>query len=392
MNTPITKTQGDSIVQMKDLKNKDDCFRIYYTDKSELVIEFYNGEKFDALYQSKIPNKMLATLFGIDYIYNIYENIINTINRKEYIIKDINDEKKLFLKKGTIALRKIQDNCYFGSIFKKILEEKEKEILNKDLKIVELNNKIENLQKKLNHYNSQMKNGNSQIKNGNGSQNNMSIKRFNTLYNASIDINEPSVDLGFKDKGNDLLMNLSGIHFNCLKELSLRTNKISDINPFKNMNLDKLQTLNLYNNKVQDLSPLINADLIELKKINLQKNHISDISPLMKLNCIYLEILLLNNNHIEDITPLTKVKFAGLQKLTLDHNLIRDISALEYVPFVQLKILSLHHNPFKDIKVFEKIINNLKFLESLWLYQNDFKNNNNDYIINILSRTIKDFL
>ena len=89
---------------------------------------------------------------------------------------------------------------------------------------------------------------------------------------------------------------------------------------------------------------------------------------------------------------MTKVKFYGLQKLTLEHNLIKDISALEYVPFIQLKILSLHHNHIKDIRVFEKIINNLKSLESLWLYENDFKNNDNDYIINILSKTIKDFL
>ena len=392
MNTSMTTTQGDSIVEIHYLRNKDDCFRIYYTEKSELVIEFYNGAKLDALFQSKMPKEMLEYFFGLYSIGDIYDNIITIIKNKDYIIKDMDGEKKLFLKNDKISLCKIIDNCFFASIFKKILDEKNKKIIEKDQKIVELNNRIENLKKQLSHKFSNMNTGNSQIKIGNENQKNMSIKRFNTMYNASIDINEPSIDLGFKDKGNDLLMNLSGLNFNCLKELNLRTNKISNINPFTNMNLDKLQTLNLYNNKIKDLSPLIKADLIELKKINLQKNIISDISPLMELNCTNLEILLLNNNQIEDITPLTKVKFYGLQKLTLEHNLIKDISALEYVPFIQLKILSLHHNHIKDIRVFEKIINNLKSLESLWLYENDFKNNDNDYIINILSKTIKDFL
>jgi hypothetical protein len=384
MNTPMITTQGDSIVEMQELRNKDDCFRISYTDQSELVIEFYNGAKLDAIFQSKIPSKMFESLFGIDSISYIYDYVIETIKKIEYNIKDMNGEKKLFLRKDKVfTLRKILDNCFFASIFKKILAEKNK-------KIAELSNRIEVLKKKLNQYINNSKN--SQIKSQNQNQNSMSIKRFNTMYNETIDLNESSIDLDFKDKGNDLLMNLSGLNFSCLKELSLRKNKISNINPFKNMNLDKLQTLNLYNNKVQDLSPLIKADLIQLKKINLQKNIISDISPLMELNCTNLEILLLNNNQIEDITPLAKVKFCGLQNLILDHNMIKDISALEYVPFIQLKILSLHHNHIKDIRVFERIIKNLKNLESLWLYQNDFKNNNNDYIINILSKTIKDFL
>ena len=392
MNTSMATTQGDDPVETNNLRNNDDCFRIYYTEKSNLVIEFCNGVKLDALFQSKIPQTMFESFFGLNSISDIYDNILANIKNKNYIIKDMDGEKKLFIRNYKISLRKILDNNFFASIFKQIIDEKNKKIIEKEQKIVELNDRIENLKKQLSHKFSNMNSGNSQLTNGNENQKNMSIKRFNTMYNASIDINEPSIDLGFKDKGNDLLMNLSGLNFNCLKELNLRTNKISNINPFKNMNLDKLQTLNLYNNKIKDLSPLIKADLIELKKINLQKNIISDISPLIELNCNNLQILLLNNNQIEDITPLTKVKFYGLKKLTLEHNLIKDISALENVPFIQLNILSLHHNHIKDIRVFEKIINNLKSLESLWLYENDFKNNDNDYIINILSKTIKDFL
>lgn len=383
MNTPTTKTKGASIVEMRELSNKNDCFRIYYDENSELVIEFYNGVKLDALFQAKIPSKMLQTVFGIDSIGDIYLSILSTINNKDYFIKDIDGQKKLYLKNDNITLRKVIDNRYFAGIFKKILIEKDK-------KIVELNNMIGSLKKKLNQYSNYINSGKSKIDDKNN--NNMSIKRFNTMYNTAIDLNEPFIDLGFKDKGNELLMNLSGFHFNRLEKLSLSTNRINSIKPFKNMNLDKLQTLNLYKNKIQDLSPLKEANLVELKIINLQKNIISDISPLMELNCFDLQILLLDNNYIEDITPLVKVKFNGLQKLTLDHNNIKDVSGFEHVPFKKLKILSLHHNNIKDIKVFEKIILNLNSLESLWLYQNDFKNNNNDYIIDILSKEIKDFL
>ena len=380
LDTPTTKTQGYSIVEMRELRNKNDCFRIYYDENSELVIEFYNGAKLDALFQAKIPSKMLQAVFGIDSIGDIYERIIYTINNKDYFIKDIDGQKKLYLKNDNIALRKVIDNRYFAGIFKKILNEKDKEI-------VDLNNLIGNLKKKLNQYSSYINSGKSNI-----NKNNMSIKRFNTMYNTAIDLNEPFIDLGFKNKGNELLMNLSGFNFNRLEKLSLSINRISSISPLKNMNLDKLQTLNLYKNKVQDLSPLKVANLVELKIINLQKNIISDIRPLMELNCFDLQILLLDNNQIEDITPLVEVKFNGLQKLTLDHNNIKDVSGFEHVPFKQLKILSLHHNNIKDIRVFEKIILNLNSLESLWLYQNDFKNNNNDYIISILRKEIKDFL
>jgi DNA repair exonuclease SbcCD ATPase subunit len=137
MNTPMITTQGDSIVEMQELRNKDDCFRISYTDQSELVIEFYNGAKLDAIFQSKIPSKMFESLFGIDSISYIYDYVIETIKKIEYNIKDMNGEKKLFLRKDKVfTLRKILDNCFFASIFKKILAEKNK-------KIAELSNRIE---------------------------------------------------------------------------------------------------------------------------------------------------------------------------------------------------------------------------------------------------------
>jgi Leucine-rich repeat (LRR) protein len=333
---------------------------------------------------------MFQYLFENNDIFDIYENLKTIFKSNTYFLKDNGDDKKLNIiyqnNPQSFNLKKVHENSYFSRIFKEILNEKEKEIS-------ALKSRIKNLEKRLKQCNFNMKDRNLKIyKNNNGDQSIININKFNSIYHTTLDLDRASLDLNFQNKGDDLLMDLSNLNFNCLKELIVRESQISNINPFKNMNLDKLQTLNLYNNKVKDLSPLIKADLIELENINLQKNIISDIRPLIELNCNNLKILLLNNNQIEDITPLTKVKFYGLQKLTLEHNLIKDISALEYVPFIQLKILSLHHNHIKDIRVFEKIINNLKSLESLWLYENDFKNNDNDYIINILSKTIKDFL
>ena len=384
-----TTKEGNTIIEEEGFRNINDCFKLYYTDKPEIVIDYYNGDKLDKLFQTSIPIDMFQSIFGHNDIIDIYENLKAILKSNTYILRDNGDEKKLNIiyqtNPQTFNLKKVHENNYFSRIFKEILNEKEKEISI-------LKSRIENLEKRLKKYNGDMKDKNFKINNENENQNVININKFNSMYHITLDLDGPSLDLNFQNKGDDLLMDLSSLKFSCLKELNLRTSQISNINPFQNMNLDKLQTLNLYNNKVQDLSPLIKADLIQLKKINLQKNIISDISPLMELNCTNLEILLLNNNQIEDITPLAKVKFCGLQNLILDHNMIKDISALEYVPFIQLKILSLHHNHIKDIRVFERIIKNLKCLESLWLYQNDFKNNNNDYIINILSKTIKDFL
>ena len=379
----MTSTQGINIADIKEIRNKDDCFQIYYTDKIEVYIEYYNRAKLDAFFQGKIKNNMLKTLFEASNIRDIFYNIISAFNSNNYSIKDMVDEKNLKIiyngKIKILGLKKVQNNIYFASIFKRILNEKEKEINN-------LKSQIENLKKKLKEYNNNgMKHENSKI--------NITINEFNSLYHTSINLNGSALDLGFQNEGNDLLKKLSNFKFNCLKELNLRTNQISNINPFTNMNLDKLQTLNLYKNQIQDLSPLKNANLQDLIKINLQKNNISDISPLIDLNCINLQILLLDNNQIEDIIPLTKVKFNGLQTLTLDNNIIKDISLLEYVPFKQLKILSLHHNKINDIRIFNKIIsNNLMSLESLWIYKNYFENKNNDNILNILSKSINDFL
>ena len=331
---------------------------------------------------------MFQVFFGIsnyERIGDIYENLTAVFKTNTYTLKEDYDDKKLNIKyldnPLSIGFKKVQDNSFFAKIFKEILDEKEKEIF-------ELKSQIEKLKEEL------KKNKSSDMKKESfGNQSSININEFNSMYNTTLDLNGPSLDLGFQNKGNDLLMKLSHFKFNCIKELNLGTNQISNINPFTNMNLDKLQTLNLYKNQIQDLSPLKNANLQDLIKINLQKNNISDISPLIDLNCINLQILLLDNNQIEDIKPLTKVKFNELNKLTLDHNKIKDISPLEFVSCKKLKILSLHHNKFNDIKVFGKIISNkLMSLESLWIYKNDFKNGNNNNIINILGEAIKDFL
>jgi len=384
----ITSKQGDCIIQEEDFENKDDYFKIYYTDKSEIVIEYYNGAKLDSLFQTCIPQNMFESFFQNKDIFVIYENIISSFKSNTYTLKDNDNEKKLNIiyqnNPKNINLKKVQDNSYFAKVFKKILNKKDEEILL-------LKSKIENLEKQLEQYKCNKNFKKSQ--NNFGNQSPININKFNSFYHTTLDLNRPSLNLDCQQKGDNLLMDLSSLKFNCLRELNLRINQISNIDPFKNMNLDKLQTLNLYQNFIQDLSPLKNANLQELTKINLQKNNISNISPLKDLNCINLQILLLNNNQIKDLRPLSKVKFNNLEKLTLDHNEIKDISPFEFVPFKKLKILSLHHNNINDIRVFDKIISNkLMPLESLWLYKNDLKNGNNDNILNILSKSIKDFL
>ena len=387
----ITTKEGDSIIQEEEFRFQDDCFKLYYTDKPQIVIDYYNRAKLDILYQSNIPVDMFQYLFENNDIFDIYENLKTIFKSNTYFLKDNGDDKKLNIiyqnNPQSFNLKKVHENSYFSRIFKEILNEKEKEIS-------ALKSRIKNLEKRLKQCNFNMKDRNLKIyKNNNGDQSIININKFNSIYHTTLDLDRASLDLNFQNKGDDLLMDLSNLNFNCLKELIVRESQISNINPFKNMNLDKLQTLNLYKNQIQDLSPLENANLQELTKINLQKNIISDISPLIYLNCNNLNILLLDNNQIEDIRPLTKVKFNKLEKLTLDHNSIKDISPLEFVSFKKLKILSLYNNNINDITVFDKIISNkLMSLESLWIYKNDFKNGNNDNILNILRKSIKDFL
>ena len=385
-----TTKEGNTIIEEEGFRNINDCFKLYYTDKPEIVIDYYNGDKLDKLFQTSIPIDMFQSIFGHNDIIDIYENLKAIFKSNTYILRDNGDEKKLNIiyqtNPQTFNLKKVHENNYFSRIFKEILNEKEKEISI-------LKSRIENLEKRLKKYNGDMKDKNFKINNENENQNVININKFNSMYHITLDLDGPSLDLNFQNKGDDLLMDLSSLKFSCLKELNLRTSQISNINPFQNMNLDKLQTLNLYKNQIQDLSPLKKANLQELTKINLQKNNITDISTFIYLNCNNLHILLLNNNQIEDIRPLTKVKFNELEKLTLDHNSIKDISPLEFAPFKKLKILSLHNNKINDIRVFDKIIyNKLMSLESLWIYKNDIKKGNNDNILKILSKSIKDFL
>ena len=254
----ITTDEGETIIQEEEFRYQDDCFKLYYTDKPQIVIDYYNGAKLDILYQANIPADMFQELFGNKDICDIYENLITTFNSNTYILKDSDNEKKLNIiyqnNPQTFNLKKVHENSYFSRIFKKILNEKEKEISI-------LKRRIENLEKQLKKYKCDMKDENFKINNDNKNQNVININEFNSTYQTTIDLNRQSLDLNFQNKGDNLLMDLSYLKFNCLKELNLRTNQISNIDPFKNMNLDNLQTLNLYKNQIQDLSPLKNANL-----------------------------------------------------------------------------------------------------------------------------------
>ena len=110
-----------------------------------------------------------------------------------------------------------------------------------------------------------------------------------------------------------------------ITELSLSSNRITDVSPLAN--LTKFEgVLLLSDNEIVDVSPL--ANLTELERLALDNNQIIDVSPLVGLTS--LTDLYLTNNQIHDVRPLSGLY--NLRELRLSGNPIQDTS-----PIVELQ-------------------------------------------------------
>lgn len=411
-----TKGGEDHLIRSREISIKEHNFLIYYNTNYDLVINYYNKNNIEEIYQIKIKKNILFIFFEIDQIDEIYSSIINQIQSNPNIIKKTKNENSIELNlsfngnKKKLVLNITNDICIYRQVFKFIINEKEKELKNikynynqLDLKYKELlkisnkkDRELNNLERKysnilsVNNESSVVNNNfqlfNIRIQNKN---NIISINDFNFLYQACISINDKKLDLCNKSRGNELLEDLCSIKFDSLEEMKLLCNQISNINPIKEMRLENLHTLDLNDNNIENISPLENVNLNQLKILNLQKNKIIDIKPLKNLNCINLETLRLNNNKIKDISPFSEVKFKNLKILYLFNNNIIDISVFNNAPFKNnLEMLSLYNNNIENFNVLE----NLRKLKSLYLYNNNFDKNNNKGIIEKLKNSIDDLL
>ncbi|MBM7835573.1 leucine-rich repeat domain-containing protein [Clostridium sardiniense] len=195
----------------------------------------------------------------------------------------------------------------------------------------------------------------------------MKDSNLKKALNNKIDPNRPNIKNltkeeleSFKedlDLSNLNIESIEGLQY-CknLKRLYLNKNKISDLNPLKD--LTSLQTLSLSENNIKDLSGLKN--LKNLNLLNLSNNILVNIDELYNLK--ELEVLILMNNNISDLTPLTNL--LKLNYLILGKNKITDLIPIKNLE--QLEMLNLGDNNISNIND----IKNLSKLETLILENN----------------------
>ena len=350
-------------------------FSIKIVHKKDAVIIQYLDQINLFLFQKIFTNfdvKILFKNMNISNISDFYKKIVSAIGSKSFI----NDQKEI----GDTPILELQLDIFLDKKKTIIaLEREEKEIL------IEFIKKKEEEIKKLKKENDELKSQNNELI----KKININVSNFFFNNNSTHVLNGKTIEVK-NSQGNTFLKNLCCKNPDGLEELKLMNDNITDLNPLKNIRLEKLYILDLYNNKIKDLSPLKDKNLENLKQLNLQNNYISDIIPLTQLNCVNLEILRLDHNQIEDLTPLTKVKFKNLEKLTLNNNKIKDISVFRSVPFKNLKRLSLYSNNINDISVFKENI--FKNLYSLWVYDNKFNYDSHKDTIGKLESSTPDFL
>ena len=117
-----------------------------------------------------------------------------------------------------------------------------------------------------------------------------------TLTTADLD------SLTVLDASDRDIQSLVGLeHATALRELYLRRNEITDVQPLAS--LTNLQSLSLWGNEIADVQPL--ASLTNLRKLSLWGNEIADVQPLASLT--NLQWLQLGDNEIADVSPLASL-------------------------------------------------------------------------------------
>ncbi len=125
-------------------------------------------------------------------------------------------------------------------------------------------------------------------------------------------------------------------------ELSIDTNKISDISALRS--LTKLKILKLSHNKISNIVALRN--LTNIIKLDLSYNKIRDISALSNLTKI--EILHSQNNKISNILAVSN--FTKLIELNLRNNKVSNISAIQSLIDVKtITFIDLRNNLIEEL-------------------------------------------
>ena len=194
--------------------------------------------------------------------------------------------------------------------------------------------------------------------------NNDILSTFNNRYNTELSINSYFLDISQKDLDNEGLQLFSELPLNlfeCVIELNLSQNCISDISPLIRINLSNLKKLNLSKNRIENIDVFEKLNLNDLEDLNLSNNKLKNINSLAKLNLFNLANLNLSDNRINDITALEFMNCPNLRSIDVFNNEILDITVFERVSFPQLNQISCAGNFFNHeiIKNYD-IISNLR--------------------------------
>jgi hypothetical protein len=145
------------------------------------------------------------------------------------------------------------------------------------------------------------------------------------------------------------------VKFGALLTISLKTNLISDILPFAQ--LERLKHLDLTENKVRSIDGI---RFPSLEVLNLPKNQ---LSALASLDAPKLKTLDVSNNHIFFIAPFAFLGAPNVETLNLTTNTIRVLREQCFLGLSQLKTLKLTENQLPA--VFHGISKDLRSLIDL---------------------------
>ena len=112
--------------------------------------------------------------------------------------------------------------------------------------------------------------------------------------------NEKYLHLNNRELDDQDFKYISQIRFNQLKEIDISENNITNVEPFKKMNLPFLEFLNLSYNKINKIEPVTKLKSYKLQYIFLQRNNIEDLETFLESDFPYLKILRVEDNNINE--------------------------------------------------------------------------------------------
>lgn len=151
----------------------------------------------------------------------------------------------------------------------------------------------------------------------------------------------PLSHLTLDNQAPDYIKNITPLAFTkaSTQYLSLKSNKISNINALKNFN--QLKSLDLSDNRIASIAPLENKPI--LNYLNISVNMVTSLSALK--GSTDMQTIIANRNRLSDIEVIRG--FDKISQVKITNNYISDISPLYHK--IYLKDISLDYNNITDV-------------------------------------------